>query len=175
MWNSAPRAVAATAATRLDWTEAQQSIVPLLAGVAAAEALGVGLKWPNDLMSGTAKLGGLLVESSNGLTLTGIGLNLWWPDAPAGWSALFDDDPGDEVGPQLIRRWATRFFELVDMGPDAWPIDRYRIRCLTIGRQISWDPDGRGRAVDIAPDGALVVETIDGLLHLRSGAVRHVR
>jgi biotin-(acetyl-CoA carboxylase) ligase len=44
-----------------------------------------------------------------------------------------------------------------------------------LGRDITWDPDGGGRAVDVAPDGALVVETPSGRESIYSGAVRHVR
>jgi len=57
----------------------------LIAGAAAARALralgarGVSIKWPNDLMVGDAKLGGILVETrmSGGapLAVIGIGIN----------------------------------------------------------------------------------------------------
>jgi BirA family biotin operon repressor/biotin-[acetyl-CoA-carboxylase] ligase len=67
----------------------------LVAGVAAAEALheagyaGVGLKWPNDLVVGGKKLGGLLVEGGGEhagpvRAVIGIGLNVRMPDALAG-------------------------------------------------------------------------------------------
>ncbi|NIR35230.1 MAG: hypothetical protein GWN79_02835 [Actinobacteria bacterium] len=36
-------------------------------------------------------------------------------------------------------------------------------------------PDGEGEAVDVAPDGALVVRTGDGTVHIRSGEVHTVR
>ena len=47
--------------------------------------------------------------------------------------------------------------------------------CSTIGRQITWLPEGAGRAVGISADGALVVATAAGQETLRSGAVHHVR
>jgi len=53
----------------------------LVAGVAAARALrmlGVGqaaLKWPNDLLVGGAKLGGILVETRGRLAVFGFGIN----------------------------------------------------------------------------------------------------
>jgi hypothetical protein len=58
---------------------------------------------------------------------------------------------------------------------DGWPIDVYRKACVTLGRDVEWEPDGRGRAVDVAPDGALIVEGDAGTETVYSGVVRHVR
>ena len=61
------------------------------------------------------------------------------------------------------------------LASEVWPIDEYRASCDTLGRQIEWEPDGRGRVVAVAEDGALVVD-VDGVEErLVSGAVRHVR
>lgn len=54
--------------------------LPLVAGAAVARALrslgaSVSLKWPNDLLVGEAKLGGILVESRGGAAVIGIGIN----------------------------------------------------------------------------------------------------
>src|SRR5579864_1733559 len=53
-------------------------LLSLAAGVAAAEACGNGvrLKWPNDLLLGGRKLGGILVETTAGKAICGIGINL---------------------------------------------------------------------------------------------------
>ena len=64
----------------------------LAVGVAVAEALAdvgvtdVMLKWPNDILLGGAKLGGILIEITGGASgftnaVTGIGLNLGMPAA----------------------------------------------------------------------------------------------
>jgi BirA family transcriptional regulator, biotin operon repressor / biotin---[acetyl-CoA-carboxylase] ligase len=61
---------------------ARRGWLPLLAGVAAATAVtqvsGVrtGLKWPNDLLTGDAKLAGILAEASGDAVVVGIGLNV---------------------------------------------------------------------------------------------------
>jgi BirA family biotin operon repressor/biotin-[acetyl-CoA-carboxylase] ligase len=52
----------------------------LVAGVAAASALrelgvAASLKWPNDLMVGEAKLGGILAETCVGYAVIGVGIN----------------------------------------------------------------------------------------------------
>ncbi len=60
--------------------------IPILSAVAVADVLqkkfpelGIGLKWPNDLICGVAKLGGVLVESvnegANSFLVVGVGLN----------------------------------------------------------------------------------------------------
>jgi BirA family biotin operon repressor/biotin-[acetyl-CoA-carboxylase] ligase len=54
--------------------------LPLVAGAAVARALRAlgapaSLKWPNDLLMGDAKLGGILVESRSGAAVVGVGIN----------------------------------------------------------------------------------------------------
>jgi len=174
-WQTAPRAMAASLAFRPDWDPADLPLVPLLAGVAASRVLGCGLKWPNDVFMGEEKAGGVLVEAGDGIVVVGFGLNLWWPDAPCDYGAVHDTDPGPNRAMEVARGWAEELLALVGAGPDAWPRDEYRERSITLGRDITWSPDGAGRAVDIAADGGLVVVTHEGRTTLRAGEVRHVR
>ena len=80
-WHS-PRGAGITfsLAARLARPPRELAALPLVAGVAVARALRalgaqVALKWPNDLVVGEAKLGGILVESRSGAAVIGIGLN----------------------------------------------------------------------------------------------------
>ena len=83
-WVSPPRAAltfsllvrpAAVPPARRGW-------LPLLAGVAVASAVtavtGVQtrLKWPNDVLAGPAKLGGILAEAAGDAVVVGVGLNV---------------------------------------------------------------------------------------------------
>jgi BirA family biotin operon repressor/biotin-[acetyl-CoA-carboxylase] ligase len=171
-WLTADRAVAVSVAFRHAGGEDRP--LSLMAGIAAVRATAdTALKWPNDVMVGEAKAGGILVEASGDVTTVGLGLNLWWPAAPEGMTALYSEDPGEEAFVQVGALWGAEFMELVD--GSGWPIDVYRTMCVTLGREISWEPDGAGRAVDIAADGALIVETASGREKLYSGAVHHVR
>jgi BirA family biotin operon repressor/biotin-[acetyl-CoA-carboxylase] ligase len=175
-WQTAPRALAASLAFEPGWPAASLPLITLVAGVAAAEAIdGASLKWPNDVLIGESKVGGILAELSNGIVVVGLGVNLWWPDAPNGVAAVHADDPGGEAGPRLAERWAEALLRLVDPGPDEWPIETYRRLCSTIGREVTWEPAGSGRAVDIDPTGALIVDTPSGRVRLTSGAVTHLR
>src|SRR5690606_4226150 len=80
----------------------------LAAGTAVAEALralgasGVQLKWPNDLVIGGRKLGGLLVEGSGepagaARAVVGLGLNVRMPETEGGRI----DQPWTDLGAVL--------------------------------------------------------------------------
>jgi BirA family biotin operon repressor/biotin-[acetyl-CoA-carboxylase] ligase len=57
-------------------------LLPLATGLAAADAirvttnLAIDLRWPNDLLIGPRKAGGILVESAPGFAVVGIGINV---------------------------------------------------------------------------------------------------
>ncbi len=128
-WLSAPRALAVS----LAFHHSDDDLRPfsLMAGVAAARGLeGVSLKWPNDLMADGAKVGGILVERADE-TVIGMGVNLWWPDAPKGMGALHADDPGAGLHVQLAGLWAAELMRLLE--EDGWPLDEYRAAVLHAG------------------------------------------
>src|SRR5467141_1435799 len=56
---------------------APNPLLSLAAGVAAVEACGSGvrLKWPNDLLLGGRKVGGILVDATPAKAVCGIGIN----------------------------------------------------------------------------------------------------
>ncbi len=179
-WWNCPRAMLASLAVASPAVE-HVTLVPLIAGLAAHRAiesqLGVetALKWPNDVMLGTAKVGGILSERSEDVLVVGCGFNLWWPDAPEGAVGLLDHDPGPSAAIDLAHDWAGRVVEALESLPESFDKAAYVEACGTIGRHITWSPGGEGRAVGISADGALVVETVSGSDTIRSGEVSHVR
>lgn len=176
VWQTAPRAIAGSLAFAPGWPVADLPTITLVAGVAAGSVIpGASLKWPNDVLIGGAKVAGLLAELSDGVVVMGVGVNLWWPDPPAGVAGIHGEDPGHEAGPRLADAWATTLLRLIGAGPTAWPIEEYRRLCTTLGQDVTWEPDGRGHAVDIDASGALVVETPTGRKLLTSASVSHVR
>jgi BirA family biotin operon repressor/biotin-[acetyl-CoA-carboxylase] ligase len=180
-WEHAPRATAASIALRPEWPPDALGVVPLLAGMAGlgvvSSAFGtqLSLKWPNDLMLGDEKVGGVLVEVSDGVVVAGCGINVWWPDPPEGVAALVATDPGSDRTLDLAEAWGEAALDAIAAGPSAWDPASYAAVCSTLGQDLEWDPGGAGRAVGIAPDGGLIVETDKGPTTLRSGAVRTVR
>jgi BirA family transcriptional regulator, biotin operon repressor / biotin---[acetyl-CoA-carboxylase] ligase len=80
---------------RLPISPARLPLLPLAAGLAAADAiravtgLAVDLRWPNDLLIGERKTGGILVESRNESkrlphAVAGIGINVHQREFPPG-------------------------------------------------------------------------------------------
>ena len=82
VWWSAGGSLTVTFALPIgEWVQPHQ--LPLIAGLAARNAVaeltgdnGVQLKWPNDLLYGGRKLGGLLCERIDKADLIGVGLNV---------------------------------------------------------------------------------------------------
>jgi BirA family biotin operon repressor/biotin-[acetyl-CoA-carboxylase] ligase len=144
------------------------SLVTLAAGVAAAEAaeavagVRVDLKWPNDLLVGEAKVGGILTELVDGAAVVGLGVNLAW--APDGAARL---------GPGVDREALLRaYLDALDAPADA--LARYRRRCATLERPVRVELPGEtveGLAEEVDEDGRLVVDgreiTVGDVVHLR--------
>ncbi len=172
-WVTAPRALAVSVAFGV--AEEERRPLSLMAGVAAVRAFQgeLLLKWPNDIVVDDLKLGGILVERSGTVVVVGMGLNLWWPEAPEDVGSLLDEDPGPEMHAAIGGLWAAEFLRLVEL--DGWPIDDYRRLCVTLGRRITWEPGGSGVAVDVSTDGELVVEDGETMRTINSGAIQHLR
>lgn len=144
-----------------------RALAPLAAGVAAAEACGpnVRLKWPNDLLLGDGKLGGILVERRGDRCIVGTGINLHW--APPGGSTLGAER--DRLLEQLaeeLERWFA--------APDEEVLAAWRERSDTLGRRVRVelaDEGFEGVAEDVAPDGSLIV----GGRPVFAGDVIHLR
>ena len=129
-------------------------LLSLAAGIAAAEACGRGvrLKWPNDLLLDSRKVGGILVEASASRAVCGIGINLSW--APEDAAKL--DEPRAELLERLraaMERWAS--------APAAEVLARWRELSDTIGQKVRVELPDRiveGTVQDIDEVGNLVVD-----------------
>jgi BirA family transcriptional regulator, biotin operon repressor / biotin---[acetyl-CoA-carboxylase] ligase len=167
--------------------------LPLLAGVAVVGALrgfaeveGVprgrmgdaALKWPNDVLIGERKLGGILAERVGGAVVIGIGLNVSLRadelPTPNATSLALEGAPADRdpVLRAILRELATRYATLGDTEALR---KAYVSMCATVGRQVRVElPDGSaltGLATDIDESGRLVV----GDRPLSAGDITHVR
>ena len=176
-----------------DW-----SGLSLAVGLALAEALdpdgqwGLRLKWPNDLCwlsAGTVrKLGGILIETQMGTAnpetparrwcVVGVGLNLRTPQintpglAPVGWSEV--TGAAAPHGPDILQACmaalvpALRAFELHGFAPLA---ERFAQRDALKGQTVTLS-DGRvGTALGVDAQGALLVQTAQGLQAVHSAEV----
>jgi BirA family biotin operon repressor/biotin-[acetyl-CoA-carboxylase] ligase len=172
-------------------------VVAVAACEAVAEIAGFrpGLKWPNDLVVGDRKLAGILAEAefdgpAVAAVVVGIGLNVNWPEPlPAEVAALADlaTSVNHEVGhdvdrPALLVRMLGRLDEHYGalLEPGGWraTLRNYRSLCVTLGRDVRVERAGGplvGRAVEVTPEGHLVVEADGRLEHVAAGDVIHVR
>lgn len=150
--------------------------VGLAACAAAEQVAGVTptLKWPNDLLVDDRKLAGVLAQASFGgpggdAVVVGIGMNVRW--SPEGAARLGEDvDPVDVLAALLTAYDA--------LPADVLPL--YRQRLGTLGRAVRVElPGGEvldGRAVDVDPDGRLVVLDACAVTHrLDVGDIVHLR
>ncbi|MGY1604094.1 biotin--[acetyl-CoA-carboxylase] ligase [Geodermatophilus sp. SYSU D00815] len=195
-WVSPPRAgLTVSVLVRPDVPAARRAWLPLLTGVALAEAVGgvtgvrASLKWPNDLLAlDGRKLAGILAEAASGAVVVGAGLNVnthtaELPDTGTSLSVV-TGAPVDR-GPVLLaylRAFERRYTAWVEgLGdPVASGLARdYLAWSSTVGTDVAVTlPDGsvlEGVAQAVDWDGRLVVATPGGTVELASGDVQHVR
>ena len=192
-WQSAPDAsLTFSLLWRFDSGIHRLAGLSLAVGVAVARALtacnaaGIRLKWPNDILWGEAKLGGILVELQNegdcSLAVIGIGINLKLPPA-------FSPTPG-HLPPtaldQIVQPLPERHHLLARLlGELAWVIDRFaeggfaalrpewrrfdawQDRPVCLMREGHVEKSGVCRGAD--DDGALLVQTENGVERCLSG------
>jgi BirA family biotin operon repressor/biotin-[acetyl-CoA-carboxylase] ligase len=176
--------------------------LPLLAGVAAAAsvravaAVDASLKWPNDLLAGEKKLGGILAERTGTAVVIGIGINVWQAraDLPADAAAtsLALVAGAGVAGPGLRERLLAGMLDELGRRYLAWrdqasPGDadacglrqEYARRCATVGREVTVTMPGTeqvtGTATGVDRAGRLEVRTARGLIAVTAGDVVHVR
>jgi BirA family biotin operon repressor/biotin-[acetyl-CoA-carboxylase] ligase len=147
--------------------------VALAASRACFKVAGVSavLKWPNDLLLNERKLAGVLAQAGGPGTeyvVVGIGLNIGW--APEGAARLGDGyDPVDVLDAML-----GAYDDLPDNITDI-----YRASLVTIGQSVRIELSGSevvGRALDVLPDGRLVVLDECGITHrFDTGDIVHLR
>ncbi len=175
-WDNAPRALACSLAFVCEWHPSRYPLLPLVAALAVSDIWpDMHIKWPNDLILRDRKVGGILAEASDALTIIGFGANLWWPDSPDDRTARFEEDPGHEALIPIAHAWAGHLIDRVERGPSHWGHDEYAQRSWLLGHRVTWEPAGSGTAVGIDEDGALLVESNGIRERIVSGAVHRVR
>jgi len=161
-----------------------QSLQPQLPA-AGEDRLRLGLKWPNDLwLEGDRKLGGILIETASGIGLTGadryvvigVGLNVRAPASeglsttPASLrevdAALDAPTALGRIVPPLVR--ALQAFARHGFAPVR---SQFSERDLLLQREVNLSDGQTGLARGVGPDGALLVQTADGLRAVTSSDI----
>ncbi len=165
----------------------QWPLVGFAAGVGAARAVEeiahvtVGLKWPNDLMIGERKLGGVLMEVRGPAVIVGIGINAnlaldhFPPDirsiATSLLAALARPVDLAALARALLEQF-ERAYDLLAHNPEE-VLAGWRERDLTRGQQVrlSGAEDLEGVAEGVDRTGALLVRTGAGIRRIVAGDV----
>ena len=169
--------------------------LPLLTGVAVVDAvrattgIQAGLKWPNDVLVGPGKLGGILAEvaSPAAFIVVGLGLNV---------TLTADDAPDPRatsllmLGSTMLDRSALLGSILAELtaridrwrlagGADAGLIADYRARSITLGTEVRallpGDREIIGTATDLDDLGQLHIDTGAQTVAVSAGDITHLR
>jgi BirA family biotin operon repressor/biotin-[acetyl-CoA-carboxylase] ligase len=174
-------------AVRLPW-------LPLAAGLAAADAvhaaasLAIDLRWPNDLLLGPRKAGGILVEahtegSKIAFAVVGIGINVhqraFDPSLPTPATSL-DIEAGSPVSRQalllsLLKSLQRESLALLDPATaELLPSRVEQASTWVRGRQVEvHGPQAcKGITAGLDKHGFLLVTTADGLVTVQTGGIR---
>ena len=179
---------------RFEQGPAQLAGLSLAVAVAVAAVLeasgvrGVGVKWPNDLVHDWKKLGGILVETSGEMlgptaAVVGVGINFRLGEA----LARRIDQPATDVA-SCGGALASRNALLADLlAALVWALERFgregfaafrddwKARHAYAGRRVTvLASDGtasEARVLDVADDGALVVEAAGAVRRLTSAEI----
>lgn len=165
-----------------DW-----SFLPLLTGLSVVFTLTTLdpefsplLKWPNDILVGEGKVGGIIAQATEAGVIIGVGINVAMteeelPVVSATSLALHNFPELDRniilstflnTFEELLKRWES--------GEDLRHL--YSERSATVGQEVRIEhPDGshkNGKAVDVTPAGELILEdgsrvTVGDIVHLR--------
>lgn len=196
-WSAAPRAqiIMSVGVSVADIPTSRWGWLPLATGVAVVDTLKsslgvrVGLKWPNDVVTGSGKVAGILVEvaPSSMAVVVGLGLNVTLESAElAGTAAslhqISDREPNrHELLDVLLANLGRRFTSWQAAGgADAGLMVDYRACSSTIGSPVravlpgAQEVVGLARSVD--DQGCLCIETASGeSVTVSAGDIVHLR
>ena len=175
---------------------AEVPALSLVAAVAMSEAcrsagVVVGCKWPNDLICGGRKLGGVLPEArlEGGrvvFVVIGAGVNVSqrredFPSEIRATATSIAAEGGKADASALLCSYLSRLAELYvpsRSGFLATALEVYRRRCVTLGARVrATTTRGRvveGRAQGIGAAGELIVRTTGGEESVAFGEVEHL-
>lgn len=174
LWQSSEGNFAGSTLINLRDRDPPPATLALATGLALIEAIDAAapgrdlqLKWPNDLMQGGAKLGGILLERAGNRVVAGFGVNL--AAAPA-IGERETADLGGAIGPQafapLLAASVARLLAAWRSAEPAAFVDAWQHRAHPIGTPItahlSADELLSGRFDGLSPDGALRMRLDDG-------------
>jgi len=193
-WHSAAgQGLYVSVVLRLPVEAARLPLLPLAAGLGAAEAiraasgLTVDLRWPNDLLIGPRKTGGILVETQTdsgllGFAVAGIGINVHQQLFESGLATpatSLDHESGRWIDRQslliaLLESLEREARALTEPAAAAIPARVARASTWVRGRRV--EVHGSQACVGVTEGlderGFLLVRTLAGLVQVQTGGIR---
>ncbi len=161
--------------------------VAVVRAIRRATGMQSAIKWPNDIMLAGKKIGGILSEMATSrerlqFVVVGLGLNVNNPRI-SGELAALATSLAQESGRtfsrvRIVQTWLEEFETLYDglltqRFPDI--LKEWKELTITLGRQVTVRQGSReisGLALDVAPDGALMIKQANGkVVSLAAGEV----
>jgi len=147
------------------------SALAVAAAIEAVTGIRPEIKWPNDVLIGGLKVCGILIETSDGVAVLGIGVNVNGSLAEhpllATRATTLADAAGhilarEPLAAEIIQELDARYAELLAGGEAAQSELRtaWRARLVTLGRRVvvrQGEGELIGIAEDVAADGALLL------------------
>jgi len=165
------------------------TLLPLALGlilVRTLETLGVParIKWPNDILIGLSKVGGILIETKGPVIMAGIGLNISSAPECSPREHFFHIKSGclaeSGVNLEASDLWA-RVLEQIKGRLPGMMSDPSRVvedtgavlafQGETVVLEETGDSDGPARITGIDAQGRLIIETINGIRSIRRGRI----
>jgi BirA family biotin operon repressor/biotin-[acetyl-CoA-carboxylase] ligase len=161
--------------------------VAVVRAVRRVAGLAPGIKWPNDLLVNGKKLAGILTEMETESdrirhVVVGLGLNVnnpaFPPELAVTATSLALTAGGTFSRVELLKAWLEEFEDLYDRFLNQrFPeiLEEWKAAAVTLGRTVTVRQGPReisGQALDVAPDGALLLRTAGGeIVRVTSGEI----
>lgn len=197
-WEDRPDGASLAVSATVALPAEQPTLVPLVAGVALADALRrlglrAALKWPNDVQLELSadepprprrKVAGILTEAVTEGIVIGTGINVDFRGLePVEGATSIAEVLGRDVDRWVVLAGYLRALDgwLRELATDGAErlLATYTQRCATLGSEVTATVaagEVTGRAVAVGPAGALVLALADGTrTEVTSGEVHHVR
>lgn len=183
-WQSLDGNFAGSTLIRLRDSDPPPATLALAAGLALIEAVDAAmpardlqLKWPNDLMLGHGKLGGILLERAGDRVVAGFGVNLAAaPEIDGRDTASLDGAVTPQAFAPILAASVARLLAAWRGAAPAAFVDAWQMRAHPVGTAITVHsgPGERlsGTFEGLAADGALGLRLADGRIeHVHAGDV----
>ncbi len=190
-WLSPPGNVALSVILRPQMTPSQSSMYPLLAGIAAAEAIHAALpsgptpmlKWPNDVLLNGQKCAGLLIDATQAQNridwlVIGIGINLAYaPEVPGRATTCLAAHGAGTAASALAQTVLDRLATWLDIFQASGPakiISAWLSHAHPIGTHLevkSLEKNTAGTFAGLSPTGELLLQVENRIETYRTGEI----